>query len=153
MPRIPKKNDRYRTKDDLCHDLAFIIEAPLQYGTKYAVLSEATWVWTEFDGKYAGCRHWSKAAWELGDQTKRLTHEHVIPKNMIIERLLHLPKPSANSVHQLLTVYCKGAVVTREEDSQLNKLGLRSKMPDGWTWDAGDVWARYTTAGIVLHSH
>jgi hypothetical protein len=115
------------------------------------VLSEATWVWTEFEGKYDGCEHWSEAAWDLRGQQKMLVHEHVIPKSIVIQRLLELPNPTTESVNQLLESYCKGAVLTREEDTRLNKLGLRSKMPAGW--DEKDVWARYASAGIVLRTY
>jgi hypothetical protein len=72
-----------------------------------------------------------------------------MPKKLVIERLLNLPSPkTASSVQQLLDSYCKGVVITREEDTRLNKLGLRSKMPKDW--DEKDVWARYTVARIVL---
>ncbi len=149
MPKIPIKNPRYRTKDQLCADLALIVNSELQYGTKYAVLSEATWVWTEFEGKYVGCEHWSEAAWRIRDQRKMLVHEHVIPKSIIIQRLIALaPKATAGSVNELLTTYCKGAVITKEEDNRLNTKGLRSKMPAGW--DETDVWARYTQAAINI---
>jgi len=113
------------------------------------VLYEASWVWTEFDGKHEGCEHWSAAAWEFRSQTKMLTHEHVVPIKVVIELLLKLPSPTASSVHQLLESFCKAAVVTREEDARLNRLGLRSKMPSGW--DGSDVWARYTLAKIGLN--
>jgi hypothetical protein len=150
MPRIPNKNPRYRTKSELCRDIADVLNSSLHYGTKYAVLSEATWVWTEFDGKYEGCEYWSEAAWKLQGQQRMLVHEHVVPKSIVIQWLLKLSTPTADSVNQLLESYCKGAVLTREEDARLNGLGLRSKMPSGW--DEKDVWARYTSAGIVLRN-
>lgn len=147
MPRIPQSNPRYRTKAELCSDLAFVLNSNLHYGTKHAVLAEATWVWTEFDGKYDGCEHWSEAAWAFRGQPQNLIHEHVIPKKLVIERLLKLVSPTASSVQQILESYCKGVVITREEDTRLNRLGLRSKMPSDW--DEKDVWARYTVAQIV----
>jgi hypothetical protein len=150
MPRIANKNPRFRTKSELCSDIATVLNSSLHYGTKHAVLSEAMWVWTEFEGKYDGCEHRSKAAWELRDQQKMLVHEHVVPKSIVIQRLLQLSNPTADSVNQLLASYCKGAVLTREEDACLNRPGLRSKMPIGW--DEKDVWARYASAGIVLRT-
>jgi hypothetical protein len=54
------------------------------------VLSETTWVWTEFEGKYHGCEYWSEAAWKLQDQQKMLVHEHAVPKSIVIQRLLEL---------------------------------------------------------------
>jgi hypothetical protein len=150
MPRIPTKNPRYRTKSELCRDVAVVLNSSLHYGTKHAVLSEATWVWTEFEGKYHGCEYWSEAAWKLQDQQKMLVHEHAVPKSIVIQRLLELSNPTADLVNQLLVSYCKGAVLTREEDARLNGLGLRSRMPDDW--DEQDVWARYAIAGILLRT-
>jgi hypothetical protein len=153
MPKISNKNQRFRTKEKLCDDIAFVLNSTLHYGTKFAVLSEATWVWTEFQGKYVGCEHWSETASELRthpDRRRLLVHEHVIPKSIVIERLLGLPTPTGDSVDQLLASYCIGAVITREEDARLNGLGLRSKMPPGW--DEKDAWARYKYAGIVLRT-
>jgi hypothetical protein len=148
MPRIPKSNPRYRTKSELCGELAFVLNSNLHYGTKHAVLLEATWVWTEFEGKYEGCEHWSEAALEFRGQPQMLIHEHVIPKKVVIELLLKLPNPTTGSVHQLLESFCKGVVITKEEDTRLNRRGLRSKMPSDW--DGKDLWARYTVAKIVL---
>ena len=152
MPRIPETNTRFRTKEQLCKDIATILSADLHYGTKHAVLSEVTWVWSEFNGKYKGCEHWSEEAWLLRDQPKRLVHEHIIPKKMLIEQLLQLSNPNAMSVKALLTRHCIGAVITREEDRRLSNSGLRSKMPEGWVWNENesDVWARYSLAGIKL---
>lgn len=148
MPRIPESNPRYRTKSELCSELAFVLNSNLHYGTKHAVLLEATWVWTEFEGKYDGCEHWSEAAWAVRGQPEMLIHEHLMPKKLVIERLLRLASPTPSSVQQLMESYCKGVVITRDEDTRLNKLGLRSKMPKDW--NEKDVWARYTAAQIVL---
>lgn len=149
MPRIANKNPRFRTKVELCRDIAFVLNSPVKYGTKYAVLVDATWTWTEFEGKYVGCEHWSEAAWKIQGQQNLLVHEHVMPKSLVIQRLLDLsPNATEDSVNQLLTAYCKGAVITREEDARLNGHGLRAKMPHDW--DEKDVWARYKFAGIVL---
>ena len=69
------------------------------------MLSEATWVWTEFEGKYHGCEYWSEAAWKLQDQQKMLVHEHAVPKSLVIQRLLELSNPTADSVNQLLVSF------------------------------------------------
>ncbi len=150
LAKISNKSLRYRTKNELCDDIAFTLNSSLHYGTKYAVLSEATWVWTEFEGKYDGCQYWSKAALEFRGNPKMLVHEHVMPKKLVIELLLKMSSPTTSSVYQLLDSYCKGAVITRAEDAALNRLGLRSKMPPDW--DEKDLWARYKVAEIVLHT-
>lgn len=153
MPKISNKNQRFRTREKLCEDIAFVLNSNLHYGTQFAVLSEATWVWTEFQGKYEGCEHWSEAASELRnhpDRRRLLVHEHVIPKSIVIQLLLLLPAPTGDSVYQLLAANCIGAVITREEDARLNSLGLRSRMPT--EWDENDAWARYKHAGIVIRT-
>jgi hypothetical protein len=155
MPKIAEKNLRHRTKIELCNDIAFVLNSNLHYGSKYAILSDATWVWTEFEGKYVGCEYWSEAAWNIRSRLKErpnpLVHEHVIPKGIVIKRLLELPDKTADSVNELMAKYCIGAVVTKAEDDRLNSRGLRSKMPDGWNED--DVWARYKEAEILLRAH
>ena len=148
MPKISNSNLRFRTKAELCADIAFVLNSSLHYGTKFAVLSEATWVWTEFDGKDNGCKYWSEAAWKVQDDRRQLVHEHVIPKSIVIQRLLALSPATAESVNQLMGSYCLGAVITRKEDAHLNSHGLRSTMP--LDWDEQNAWARYEHAGIVL---
>ena len=112
------------------------------------------WVWSEFDGKFDGCRQWSLAASQHRQHhgkviTSELTHDHVVPKKVLMELLQKLPRPTtAAAVRQLFEAYCFGAVLTRAEDGALNRLGLRSTMPKGW--DGTDPWARYAAAGIVL---
>jgi hypothetical protein len=116
------------------------------------VLIDVTWAWTEFEGKYVGCKYWSEAAWKIREQQDSLVHEHVMPKSLVIQRLLGLfPNATESSVNQLLDTYCKGAVITKHEDARLNSQGLRSKMPTDW--DEADVWARYKCVGIALHVH
>ena len=148
MPRIPETNRRFRTKDDICRDVAFILDAPVSFGTKFAVLADVVWVWSEFHGKLDGCPYWSMAARALRFERKKLMHEHVVPKRIVMEKLLGLAPATSDSVREVLDRYCIGVVVTREEDVRLTKLGLRSEMPDGW--DGEDPWARYSKAGIVL---
>lgn len=150
MPRISNDNPRHRTKDEICEDIAFVLNSRLRYGTQFAVLSEAMWVWTEFDGKYKGCEHWSVEVWKIQDQQKMLVHEHMVPKSLVIKRLKELENPTKESVKELLDFYCKAAVVTRDEDRRLNEEGLRSNMPIGW--DEKDVLARYALVGIVLRT-
>ncbi len=150
MGRISKSNPRYRTKSEICADVAIVLNSKLHYGTKYSVFDNVLWVWTEFEGKYKGCEYWSKAALQLGEDEKRLVHEHAVPKKILIDMLMQHPSPTADSVRQLLQNYCKAAVITKAEDAVLNRLGLRSKMPSDW--DRKDPWARYKAAGIVLCS-
>ena len=146
MPRIPEKNPRYRNKNALCDDVAFVLSAPLQWGTQFAVLADVVWVWSEFNGKYKGCRYWSRSALQHTAEIKILVHEHVVPKTTIISLLADLKDPTASAVRHILETYCIGVVLTREEDRKLNAAGLRSAMPTEWS--DGDVWARYRLVGI-----
>ena len=153
MARVSEKNVRYRTKDEICGDLAFVLACEeLHIGTRLCVVDQVFWVWSEWDGKHRGCKLWSAKAREVAEQVGKgplrgiLIHEHLVPKKLIREKLLALPSPSAVEIRILLDAWCIGVVVTKEEDKRLNDCGLGSSMPRDW--DGKDVWARYTMAGI-----
>ncbi len=149
MARISDKNIRFRPKEVICRDISYVLRCPeLHLGTKLAVVDQIFWVWSEFDGKHAGCRYWSKAAIESGLKNKGLVHEHLIPRKVVREMLLSLEDPSPQAVENIFDRLCVGVVVTKAEDIRLNKLGLNSKMPPDW--DQQDLWARYDAAGIVV---
>lgn len=147
MGRIAEKNIRYRTKQQIVEDTAFVLACEnLQFGTKYAVVDQVIWVWSEFEGKHRGCRYWSEKAVATGSKREGLVHEHVVPRKVIREKLFTLSKPSISSVKRILEKYCIGVVVTKEEDVHLRNLQLHSSMPEDW--DRKDVWARYKKANI-----
>jgi len=149
MARVSPKNPRYRSKEEICRDVAFVISCEtLHIGTRLAVVDQVFWVWTEFDGKYDGCKYWSKKAKALpkGEAKGNLVHEHLVPRKVVRQKLLRCK--SANDVRTVLETWCIGVVVTREEDQLLNSLRLGSAMPHDW--DGIDPWARYTKAGIRL---
>jgi len=149
MPRIPERNGRYRTKQEVCEDISTVLNLPLRWGTQYAVLADACWVWSEFDGKYDGCAYWSRKAWAARDSRKHLRHDHVVPKQLIVQELKAIRgKATPKRVRQVLAKWCVGAVITIDEDRRLTKLGLRARMPDDW--NGIDSWARYTLARIAL---
>ena len=147
MGRIAEKNPRYRTKQVMARDLAQVLSAPLSYGSKFAVIADILWCWSEFEGKINGCIHWSKAAKSVTDHEK-LRHEHVVPKKHIIDLLMKVSKPSEDYIFALMTKHCIGAVVTLDEDKRLTDLGYRSSMPENWNGE--DVWARYKEARIEI---
>jgi hypothetical protein len=149
MPRISERNSRYRTKERLVADVVTILNSDLAWGTQFAVLSDAVWVWSEFDGKLEGCRHWSPGAWRRRASRVMLMHEHVVPKRLIIERLRKLRgRATGTAVKRTFEKWCVGVVILRSEDAQLTKAGLRSKMPDGWK--NGSIWARYESIGLKV---
>jgi hypothetical protein len=149
MARIVETNPRFRTKVQICSDVACVLNAQLSWGTQFAVLAEAFWVWSEFDGKYSGCRFWSVNAWKQQHELRSLRHDHAIPKKVLVERLIQLRGDATEtSVHKVLESWCFGVVITKAEDDRLTSFGLRARMPSDW--DLADPWARYRHAGIAL---
>lgn len=148
MPKISEKNKRYRTKEQICKDLAYVLNSSLSYGTKFAVLSEITWVWTEFHGKYSGCKYWSEEALKIKNSQAQLIHEHVVPKKVLIGYLMEKTKLSAQEIYKFLEKFCIGVVITKDEDQKINNEGLRSKMPNDWDYE--DPWARYKGLNINI---
>lgn len=147
MARISDKNARYRSKAELVRDLAFVLNSDLKYGTKYAVLHEITWVWTEFFGKHKGCPWRSKASLEV-EKYADLIHEHVIPRKIIISHLIgYVGELTEAYVDEYLETHCIGVLVTKEEDQRLRDAKLGSAMPDDW--DGVNVWARYQAVSII----
>src|ERR1035437_8238166 len=145
MARISSKKIRFRSKEVICQDVSHILRcSELHIGTKLAVVDQIFWVWSEFDGKHAGCKYWSKAAIESGLKNKGLVHEHLIPRKVVREMLLNLDHPFPEAVNDILERLCIGVVVTKAEDKRLKDLGLNSKMPA--YWDQQDLWARYHSA-------
>lgn len=149
MARISEKNIRFRTKEEICRDVAFVLRtSKLHKGTKYAVVDQALWVWTEFDGKYKGCKYWSEKAVAAGSGRRRLIHEHLVPRKLVRDKLFRLRKPTQAAVHRILRKWCVGVVVTQAEDRRLKQRRLNSKMPQ--KWNRRDRWARYKAAGIDI---
>lgn len=79
-----------------------------------------------------------------------LAYEHQVPLSVLASLL----KTAAEKRHhqeasRILRDYFQVCWVTKEEDSELNRLGLRSQMPDDWR-DGDPADARYKKAGIVI---
>ncbi|MDR9500401.1 MAG: hypothetical protein RI601_01255 [Desulfurivibrionaceae bacterium] len=146
MAKISEKNPRFRAKEAICNDLAQILSTDLSYGTKFAVVSEITWVWSEFDGKHKGCKYWSSKALTSGLPNRELVHEHIVPKRVLISSIINEIENTPDEIHEYLERFCIGVVVTKDEDALLNDAGLRSKMPAHW--NGSDPWARYNEVGI-----
>lgn len=154
MPPRGKNNPYYRNKEQLADDVYNVLLSDnLSIGAKHAVIHEVTWLWTEFDGKYNGCPYWSKNALVYLDKpgkekAKLLRHDHVIPRNLIIKRLLYGQKMSRDELFDFLHQNLLGCVVLKEEDTYLNDIGYQRVMPSGWEF--GDsVWGRYIEADIA----
>lgn len=94
MGRISEKSPLYRTKQEILEDIAFVLACGnLRFGTKFAVVDQIIWVWSEFDGKHKGCRYWSEKAIATGSKREGLVHEHVVPRKIIRAKLFALRSP------------------------------------------------------------
>jgi hypothetical protein len=83
------------------------------------------------------------------------TYEHAIPANVVADEILRKP----GSADHIATTLLKTDVVTilTTEENEMLSGPLRAKMPDGWVLESGDIYARYTSIGLVashaqLHS-
>jgi|SRR3989304_2227852 len=134
MGRISERNPCFRTKDEIVRDIAFVLKAPLTYGTREVVIQNAFWAWTEFAGKYKGCRFWTKgaimqylAAAPTGKH-KDLRHEHAVPRRVVSRMLRKLNSPTLDAVRDICETFLHGVVVMKEEDAVLNS-EFRQNMP------------------------
>lgn len=149
MGRISQKSPLYRKKAVICQDMAIILSDPrLTYCAKFAVIDQAIWIWSEFDGKYKGCRLWSEKALRGWKYDRPLIHEHPVPRKDIRTRLFALRSPTKRSVRTVLNKFCIGVVITKKEDVALIKAGLNASMPADW--DGKDIYARYKVVGIKV---
>ena len=87
--------------------------------------------------------------------SKTPTHpEHVVPCAVLIvetRRLIREGRVSDNKIAAILARHWKVATITKDEANRLDfQLGLKSIMPDGWTFEHGETLARLDVAGIKL---
>ena len=75
------------------------------------------------------------------DGKKGLRHEHVVPRMVLVERIIERDL-GALGIRRLLNKSCFAVVLTKEEDGSL---WPPQKMPDDWKWGSDDVFARYPT--------
>lgn len=157
MARLPESSPYYRTREEIAHDVAFVLNAPIKEGTKQAVLTNAAWVWTEFFGKIEGCPYWSQGAkllrlaslraevnalkdelespqTEQGTEQRakriKLIHEHAVPKNVVLKMLRVLNPATPELVYGICEQFLHGVVVTPQEDAQFRANRLHQRMPD-----------------------
>lgn len=125
------------------------------------------WAATEHDdngkfNKYFGVPFWSAGAIDrIVDNIKAskktdkdLVHEHSVPKCVIAEKLDEMYEKkltSEDDVFELIDRFCHSVIVSKEEDVKLNKAGLRSKMPQSFSFAEGDdILGRYRAADIEV---
>lgn len=121
--------------------------------------SLVSWELTELNGKFEGCKYWTKKALEVyknskskpkKDWQKELIHEHVIPRKFLIDYIMSCYDKESEPEKKYfdLVIAC---VVTKEENNVLNKK-YKSLMP-GDIKDIEDIteinrWERYIQSEI-----
>lgn len=81
-----------------------------------------------------------------GRAESRIVKDHAIPLKVLRNLMMDIAEPNKVSINDFLHSYYRLGVITKNEDDQLNKLGLRSAMPTNW--DRKDWKARYLELGI-----
>jgi hypothetical protein len=103
--------------------------------------------------KYSLWFHWSPRAQERlkgyapggrRPDIKGLRLEHVIPRGILARELLNREPADLAS---FLDSHFRAAVITTDDDAQLNRHGVRNRMPKGWGL-GDDPWVRYREAGL-----
>lgn len=104
-------------------------------------------------GKYSLHLPWSPkayerlAGWSPGAKrppTDGLRFEHLIPRGILAEALL---TETPTDLAGFLDRHFRAAVITVDDDRQLNKAGVRARMPPGWNL-GDDPWDRYRAAHL-----
>ena len=85
-----------------------------------------------------------------GLKRKEVTHEHVIPHSIVMNKLFSLDSLTNENIMSIIQKYYVICAITKEEDKRLNAIGLKSKMPEGWDEANDNVLARYESAGISI---
>lgn len=105
-------------------------------------------------GKYSLWFRWSPRARErLADckpggprpDINGLRFEHLIPRGILAEELL---EAVPDDLAAFLDRHFVAAVITTQDDAQLNSAGVRTRMPGDWSL-GDDPWLRYKAAGFT----
>lgn len=83
-----------------------------------------------------------------GFARERLMKDHAVPVAVLRDMLFDGQLQSIDEVRAFLLRHYRFGIITEEQDSSLNRAGLRSRMPDGWTVN-DSPFARYEKVGIV----
>lgn len=93
----------------------------------------------------------AKAKWKLNEcagvrPKDGIIIEHAVPRLEVWKALTNQPRLTKKRIQNTLESLIVRVAVTVDEDNELNKLGLRQKMPE--EWDGGDLMARHKAAKI-----
>jgi hypothetical protein len=75
---------------------------------------------------------------------KGLRFEHLIPRGILAGELLDKDR---DDLGRFLDEHFKAVVITVDDDRELNRHGMRARMPEGWELGQ-DPWVRYKAAGF-----
>ena len=109
-----------------------ILDLNIPNQQKKPFLSRAIWLITEAHGKYK-TRYTSVRA--MNCPTKKLRHEHVWPRKVLIQEMLDQPRRFKSILRRAI-----GCTVTIAENAKLNRVSRKNPHLKGWE--------RYRTAGI-----
>lgn len=94
------------------------------------------WIATENDNhgvkrKYDGQPYWSSSALDqylVSRKISGLRHEHSIPRKILHEKINKSDK-EFSSIKEILNHFANAVIVSKDEDTELTKIGLGMKMP------------------------
>lgn len=161
---MKENNIKFRTKSEILFDSVFILNSPITKGAKYMALNDVCWQWTEFEGKYEGCRYWSEEAIKLLKNLKNdnekfkysdyFRHEHIVPRKGLIEKIFNIKNINEEILEKVLNKYLIGVVVTISEEKVLNKFGYKQNMPKEFyqsdNKNYNNEWLRYKKLSILV---
>ena len=137
----------------ICEALAFSRSAS-QAGSPIAAharaVREAIYeLWESYGRSKAASAKWRSRA-SLASIADRNGHvyDHAIPFTLVHRELLEVSELSPEAIRPILEARVQAALITRREDEELTRIGLRSKMPSDW--DGVNLLARYEAAGIEV---
>lgn len=149
-----------KINNDIAKMLFIIRKQLLQKQIEKRLNNVLLWCYTECSektswskNKHYGQRYWSKKALELFIKNKGkvfgagLVHEHAIPKSVLINEIENCKNEI--EIKKLLTTFCKAVIVTKDEDSKLNKK-FKSKMPFKDWKKKQFLFSRYSNSDIEI---
>ena len=158
-------------KENIAKSISIIFDSKnaMPHYIKKMLLERLLWATTEHDNngiykKYEGQPYWSKGAlnkliFNIAEKQNNpklstyqdLRHEHSIPKK-IIRDLTLVNDITRDKAFEILNKYGHAVVISKEEDKQLNRKKLRSKLaiPLEKINTLDDVFSRYKIAKIEI---
>jgi hypothetical protein len=137
------KKWNYKNKEEVALLISDILNSNSASYLHFICLEHLIWAATERSNngvkrKYFGQPLWSKNAIQRVfdnienniDPIKGLTHEHTVPRKIIINLIKALESPTKENILSILDNYAFAAIITNEEDLLINDNKLRDSMPE-----------------------